>query len=599
MKFNSLPSVLLGGLSFLAISSSTPVSSPYDDNDGCKCDPSGPCWPSPYTWAALNTTLSGALISTVPLASVCYPDHPKFSREACEQVYTQWSTDALHYSDPASIMWPYWADKPPFIKGPCLPTANGTGAPGGCSLGGYAVYSINATTAEHVIEGIKFAKKYNIRLVVKNTGHDFMGRSTGFGALSIWTHNLRGLEYFDNFVPSGCSTGQGEGTAVSIAAGHQWIDVYREVATKGWVVVGGSERSVGCTGGYLQGGGHSPLSSAHGLAADNVLEFTLVTPSGDLITANSYQNTDIFWALRGGGGGTFGVVLKATVRAYPSPQTTTHLLLLNSTVAGNLSLFWEAVTYIHSQMPTLSDEGFQGYYAIIGMPTTPFFGWQLYLYNRPNGTAEKIFKPIQEKLDSLSIGVNSYSQATSHPTWLEAYEAVSSPIPVGSNTILGDRLLPRTAFEGDQAALKGALIGFVPTGSSDGFTGHLVAGGQVVKNKNLDMALNPAWRDTYVHLVVNRVWDDSATDVEKAKVVEETAANVHAFDSLAPRVASYFNEGDAVGLGLDWKEAYFGGNYGRLARIKEKYDPDGTLWCRGCVRSDEWVVHADGKLCRA
>jgi FAD/FMN-containing dehydrogenase len=73
-------------------------------------------------------------------------------------------------------------------------------------------------------------------------------------------------------------------------------------------------------GGFAQAGGHAPFSSKYGLAADNILEYKVVTADGRLVVANSKTNPDLFIALRGGGGGTFGVVLEATMNAFPTPK---------------------------------------------------------------------------------------------------------------------------------------------------------------------------------------------------------------------------------------------------------------------------------------
>lgn len=80
------------------------------------------------------------------------------------------------------------------------------------------------------------------------------------------------------------------------------------------------EGQVGAAGGWLQGGGHSSLSPRYGLGVDNVLEIEIVTADGILRTVNEYNSPDLFWALRGGGGGTWGVITKATYKAYPSEQ---------------------------------------------------------------------------------------------------------------------------------------------------------------------------------------------------------------------------------------------------------------------------------------
>ena len=85
---------------------------------------------------------------------------------------------------------------------------------------------------------------------------------------------------------------------------------------KGVVVVGGNAQSVSAAGGYMQGGGHGANSPLHGLAVDNLLEADVVTADGNLLTVNKCWNTDLFWAIRGGGGGTFGIVTRAVYKAH-------------------------------------------------------------------------------------------------------------------------------------------------------------------------------------------------------------------------------------------------------------------------------------------
>ena len=86
------------------------------------------------------------------------------------------------------------------------------------------------------------------------------------------------------------------------------------------IIVGGSRFSVGAAGGYPQGGGHSSHSPLYGLAVDNILEIDVVTADGKLLTANKCSNEDIFWALRGGGGGTFGIVTRIIYKAHEPPS---------------------------------------------------------------------------------------------------------------------------------------------------------------------------------------------------------------------------------------------------------------------------------------
>lgn len=89
------------------------------------------------------------------------------------------------------------------------------------------------------------------------------------------------------------------------------ILVYAAVDKAGYSITLGAFSSVGVAGGFAMGGGHGPLGPKYGLAVDNVLQFRIVTADGTVRVANSAQNTDLFYALRGGGGGVFGVVYES------------------------------------------------------------------------------------------------------------------------------------------------------------------------------------------------------------------------------------------------------------------------------------------------
>jgi hypothetical protein len=131
-----------------------------------------PCWPSTSEWTSLNNTISGRLIKTLPVASVCYRSEPGFNPEACQSVLSTWTTWPFHSADPASV-------GDPSLDNACTPIfPNGTSISGnpnagkqGCSLGNYPPYVVNATGAEDVQHAVAFAKKWNLRLNIKNTGH--------------------------------------------------------------------------------------------------------------------------------------------------------------------------------------------------------------------------------------------------------------------------------------------------------------------------------------------------------------------------------------------------------------------------------------------
>jgi FAD/FMN-containing dehydrogenase len=142
------------------------------------------------------------------------------------------------------------------------------------------------------------ARKHNIRLIVKNTGHDYMGRSIAPGSLSLWTHHLKDIIYHKGSFKLHNSKTTIPGDAITAGAGSQMYDVYTYLDKYDRVVVGGGGKSVGL-GGFITGGGHSLLSPRYGLAVDQVLQMTMVTPGGKILTLNEDNHRDLFWAMRG------------------------------------------------------------------------------------------------------------------------------------------------------------------------------------------------------------------------------------------------------------------------------------------------------------
>lgn len=144
------------------------------------------------------------------------------------------------------------------------------------------------------------ARKNNVRLVIKSTGHDLIGRSIAPGSLSINVHYLNSISYQADESSLAGSRSRFQGNSVVVGGGVQIRQLNEALSTYNQIAVGGLCPSVS-VGGYISGGGHSILSPKHGLAADNVLEIEVVTPDGKVLTANEFQNKDLFWALRGVG----------------------------------------------------------------------------------------------------------------------------------------------------------------------------------------------------------------------------------------------------------------------------------------------------------
>ena len=101
-------------------------------------------------------------------------------------------------------------------------------------MGGYSSYAVNVTTVAHIQLAVNFARNAGLRLVVKNTGHDFNGKSTGAGALGIWTHHLKEIDYIEDYQSSSY-----QGPAVKMGAGVQAYEIYEKANELGFTVVGG------------------------------------------------------------------------------------------------------------------------------------------------------------------------------------------------------------------------------------------------------------------------------------------------------------------------------------------------------------------------
>jgi len=117
------------------------------DTPSCKTTPGAPGWPSADSWARLNETTGGRLLSPTPPGAVCHKGQPTYNAARCTDVQNAWPNDNFHTNDPISVEWNNWTNDT------CIPI------PGlNCSASGYPVYVINATTAAHVKIGIDFGE---------------------------------------------------------------------------------------------------------------------------------------------------------------------------------------------------------------------------------------------------------------------------------------------------------------------------------------------------------------------------------------------------------------------------------------------------------
>jgi hypothetical protein len=177
-----------------------------------------------------------------------------------------------------------------------------------------SVYAVAAKSTEDVVAAINFAREHNLRLVVKGGGHRYLGTSNALDSLLVWTRAMDDIALHDDFVPRGCAVPPQP--AVSVGAGAIWLHVYDAVTTRaGRYVQGGGCTTVGVAG-LIQSGGFGSFSKNFGTAAASLLEAEVVTADGKVRIANACRDPELFWALKGGGGGSFGVVTRVTLKTH-------------------------------------------------------------------------------------------------------------------------------------------------------------------------------------------------------------------------------------------------------------------------------------------
>src|SRR5262249_31137960 len=145
------------------------------------------------------------------------------------------------------------------------------------------------------------------------------GTSNAPDSLLVWTRHMNRVVMHDAFVAAGCDAQAAPQHAVSVGAGAMWGQTYDAVVTRaGRYVQGGGCLTVGVAG-LVQRGGSGSFSSAYGGAAGSLLGAEIVTADGAVRIANACTKPDLFWAVKGGGGGTFGVVTRLTLGTHDLP----------------------------------------------------------------------------------------------------------------------------------------------------------------------------------------------------------------------------------------------------------------------------------------
>ncbi|KAI1431263.1 hypothetical protein GGR50DRAFT_700231 [Xylaria sp. CBS 124048] len=536
----------------------------------CRCFPGDDCWPSADAWKALNQSTNGGLVATVPIASVCHDSFPgvEFDAEKCADIQANWAVPDLHEATEHSPMAAFWANVS------CDPF---TSRESQCIIGTYVPYAVKALTAADYQATIAFARENNLRLVIRNTGHDYMGKSTGAGALALWTHFVSGttvLDYDESYYT---------GKAMKIGAGVQAGTAQAAAKEAGYMLVEGDCETVGIAGGYTQGGGSSPLGSAFGLGADQVLEWEVVTAEGQHLVATPVENSDLYWALSGGGGGTYAAVLSMTVKLHKNMPTGSVTL----TFTEPSDEFWTVVAAFLANLPSVLQAGATVYWQIF--PGNSFLLPQSYF---PGGSAAQLMKLMEPTFAALNAsGVQYASTAQDFPTFQDSYNTLNLHMNV-TEVNLGGRLVPTSLIQNDQGKAVANAIRTI-TDNQAVFAGISM---DVSKPPTSANAANPYWRQTAFLAFFGTVYDRTnfANNLAGQKLVTDVL--VPALANLTPNGAAYLNEADFNQP--DWQQVFYGENYARLLSIKQKYDPNSVFYGKTAVGSEEWEVDATGRLCK-
>ncbi|MEP7101804.1 MAG: FAD-binding oxidoreductase, partial [Burkholderiales bacterium] len=484
-----------------------------------------------------------------------------------------------------------------------------------------SAYAVAARTNADVVAAVNFARENRLRLVVKGGGHSYQGTSNAADSLLVWTRHMRAITLHDGFVAQGCA--EPPQPAVTVEAGALWGPVYDAVTTQGGrYVQGGGCLTVGAAG-LVQSGGFGSFSKGFGTASANLLQAEVVTADGALRIANACTNPELFWGLKGGGGGSFGIVTKLTLRTHALPAS-----------IGAVNLTIQAA----------SDDAYR---RLLGLMTdfcrdkllNPHWGEQL-TFKRSNelvvsmlfqglsrGEASAVWQPF---IDSIAAAPAEFRITAApfivalparrfwEPGFLKALPGIvvgdNRPgAPPGNIIWSGDRGQVGQVLHAQQSTwLPAALL---QPEQRDAFVDALFAATRHWQvsfhlNKGLagappaaiaatrDTAMNPAVLDAFALAMIGAEEAPAYPGIKghepdvnaarrRARAIDAATAELR---KLVPAPGAYLSESNF--FETDWRGAFWGSHHARLAAAKRQYDPDGLFFVHHGVGSERWS--ADG-----
>jgi hypothetical protein len=557
--------------------------------------PSDPAWPSAASWARLKEQVEGNLIEVHPLFGACNgAPNGVDCLEALKYIHN------------------------PFYIGD---------QPGGTQVCGWfnawspapSRYAVKARNAADVAAAVSFARVNNLRLVVKGTGHSYLGTSSAPDSLLVWTRGMNAVTLHESFVGQGCAGRVAPAPAVTAQAGAVWIDLYTAVTTDaGRYVQGGGCTDVGVAG-LVQSGGFGSFSRGFGTAASGLLEAEIVTADGKKLIANACTNPDLYWALKGGGGGSWGVVTRVTLRTHDLPQ---FMGWASGTVkarteqafrkliarfvdfySDNLlnSIWGEQVSFAPDNTFEISMSSLGLDRASVQAAWKPFFDW---ITASPNdyaitdglGANAHEARHMWDPEGNPAMTLDGRIGAPKHHGWwkgdqrqvgifLNGYDAVWLPARLlheDQGRRLSEALFTASRYKMVRLHFNKGLAGATP---------EAVAA-------TLNTATNPAVTEAFALAIIADGQTGAYPGEPRASIdLEAARKDAGAIDlataelrKIAPDAGSYVSESNF--FNRNWQRDYWGKNYARLQAIKKKYDPEGLFFVHHGVGSEEWS--ADG-----
>ena len=474
---------------------------------------------------------------------------------------------------------------------------------------------------------MRFAHENNLRLVVKGGGHSYQGTSNAADSLLIWTRHMHEITMNERFIPQGCEGKQAPQRAVTCGSGTIWMQAYDAVTTKGGAYVqGGGCTTVGVAG-LVQSGGFGSFSKHYGTAAAGLLEAEVVTADGRIRIANACMNSDLFWALKGGGGGTFGVVTKLTLRVRELPESWGGAIF--RVKASSDDAFRGLLRYfVNFYRDNLFNDHW-GEQAHVGGNNV--LGISMVSHGLSTEEAKKVWQPFLDwigrspGLCTIEPGMILGSMPAPHwwdPEWRKQQH---------QDVFVSD---PRTGaspnnvwWTGDAGQVAWTIYGFeslwlpaslLRDNSGERLANALFAGSrynmiELHLNKGLggappdaieaarDTATNPALLGAFALAIVAdgeggypgvRGHEPDTAAARKSR--NQVHRSMNELRALAPNGGSYVSESNF--FEEDWQHSYWGNNYPRLASVKKKYDPSGLFFVHNGVGSEEWSADGFTKL---